>query len=105
MLKIIIDHHFHHHDPNSMQSIGAAEAVPRLQSLSGHHSGSESQGRNLGFGYGAGDSTPTLCEGHCGIFNGNELMPADGTPNLTSIQGTAHTLTNHPACETPGYQL
>ena len=40
-----------------------------------------------------------------GMFNIHQLMPADGTPSLTSIRGTAHTLMNHSACETPGWQF
>ena len=35
----------------------------------------------LEFGHGAGDSSPTLREGHREIFNIAELMPADGTPS------------------------
>ena len=32
-------------------------------------------------------------------------MPADRMLSLTSIWGTAHTFTNHPACATPGWQF
>ena len=44
------------------------------------------------FDCGAGECSPTLHEGQCGIFNIHQLMSADGTPSLTSIQGTADTL-------------
>ena len=39
------------------------------------------------------------------IFNVHQRKPADRTSSLTSIQGAAHTSTNHPACETPGWQF
>ena len=42
------------------------------------------------FVQGSGDSSPTFQEGHCAIFNIHQLMPADGTPSLTSIRGMAH---------------
>ena len=60
-----------------------------------------SYGRNLEFAQRAGDSSPTLGEGHLGIFNVHRLILADGTPGLTSMRGTAHTFMNHSACETP----
>jgi len=41
---------------------------------------SSSWGRNLEFVNGAGNSSPTLREGHHAIFNVHQLMPADGTP-------------------------
>ena len=37
-------------------------------------------GRNLWFVQGAGDESPTLREGHRGIFNVHQRMLADGTP-------------------------
>ena len=46
-------------------------------------------------GQGSGNSSPTLCEGHRGIFNMHQLMLADRTPSFTSIQGTAHRLMKH----------
>ena len=52
---------------------------------------------------GSGDSSPTLCKGHRGMFiKIHQLLPADETPILTSIRGAAHALMNHPTCETPG---
>ena len=47
----------------------------------------------------ASDSSPTLHEGYRRIFKAHELMQAHGTPSLTSIRGTAHTLMNLPAGE------
>ena len=61
--------------------------------------------RNLEFVHVGDDSSLTLREEHRGIFNVHQRMPADGTPSLKSIQGTAHTLMNHPACETLGWQF
>ena len=55
--------------------------------------------------HGAGDRSPTLRKGLLGIYNIHQTMPADGTLSLTSIQGTAHTLMNHPACETSRRQF
>ena len=40
-----------------------------------------------------------------GIFNIHRLMPADGTPSLMSICVMAHTMMNHLACETSGWQF
>ena len=34
----------------------------------------------LQFVHGAGDSLPALREGHHGVFNAHQLLPADGTP-------------------------
>ena len=47
----------------------AADAMP-----------SADYGRNLEFGRGAGDSSPTLHKGHSGIFNIHQQMLADGIP-------------------------
>ena len=59
--------------------------------------------RNLEFGQDVENSPPTLREGHrSGIFNVQQLIPADTRPSLMSIQETAHTLIYHPACETLG---
>ena len=41
--------------------------------------------RSWEFGPSAADSSPTLHEEHRRIFNIHQLMPADGTPSLTSI--------------------
>ena len=57
------------------------------------------------FVHGAGDNSPTLREGHHWIFNIHKLLRDDGTPSLTSIRGTAHTMMYPPACETPGRQF
>ena len=54
---------------------------------------------------GGDNSSPTLCEEHRGIFNIHHRMPADGTPSLTSTQGTGHTLMNCPACESLRWQF
>ena len=59
-----------------------------------------SLGSNL-FVHGARDSSPSIRERHHGIFNVNQLPLTDGTPSLTSIRGTVHTLMNHPDCEIP----
>ena len=64
-----------------------------------------SLGKNLQFARSAGDRSPTLCEEHCVIFQVHQLMLADGTPSLTSIWGTAHTMKHDPACKTPRWQL
>ena len=66
----------------SPQSVGSAGAVAwlELQSWMGRRSDKGSQGGNLEFVEGAGDSSLALCEGHRGIFNVHQLMPADGTP-------------------------
>ena len=40
-----------------------------------------------------------------GLFNIYQLMPVDGIPSLMSIRGTAHSLMNRSACETPGWQF
>ena len=45
----------------------AADALP-----------SAGSGRNFEFGHGAGDSLPTLRDGHHGIFDVHKLMLADG---------------------------
>ena len=57
------------------------------------------------FGHGAGDSSPTLREGHCGIFNIHQLMLADRTPSLPSIRATTHTSMADPACKATGWQF
>ena len=58
-------------------------------------------GRNSEFVEGAhGDNSPTLRKQHHGIVNVQQLMQEDGTPGITSNQGTA--LTPRPTCETPG---
>ena len=64
-----------------------------------------SKSRNLLFDQGAGDSSLILHERYRGTFNVHQLMPAYGTPSLTSNWGMAHTLMNHPASETPGRQF
>ena len=64
-----------------------------------------SWGRNSEFGHGTGGSSPTLLKGLRRIFKFHQLMPANGTPSLTSIRGMAQTLMNHPACEIPELQL
>ena len=75
--------------------LGAAS--PLMQSVP-----SAGLGQVFGFVQGAGDSSPTLREGHHVIFNVNQIMLADGTPGFTFIRGTARALMNLPACETPG---
>ena len=49
-------------------------------------------------GNGAGDSSPTLLKAHRGVFNVHQLMAADATPSLTSIQGLAHTHSDESPC-------
>ena len=75
MVAQIIDHHHHHHHHHRhhvlypLQSIGAAEAgVTYLATIL---DGSPLQLWKSGqeFGQGACDSSTTLREGHCGIFN------------------------------------
>ena len=61
-----------------------------------------SQGKNLQFVQDAGDSSPSLREGHRGIFSVDELIAGGWDSRFTSIRGTAHTTMNHPTCETPG---
>ena len=41
--------------------------------------------------HGAGESSPSRCERHCGIFNIHQLMSADKTSSLKSIRQTVHT--------------
>ena len=41
---------------------------------------SAGESNNLEFVYGAGDISPTLREGHHGIFNVHQPLLADGTP-------------------------
>ena len=48
------------------------------------------------------ERSPTLHEGHRGMFNIHKLMREAGTSSLTSIRGKAHTLMNRSACETTG---
>ena len=57
------------------------------------------------FVQGASDGSPILHEEHSGIFNIQQLVPADGTSSLTYIRGMIHTLINHPTCETLGRQF
>ena len=93
--------------PCSTQSVYSVEAVSclGLQSWMGRHSDTGCWGRNLKLVQGAGDSSPTFRQGHCGICNVQQLMLADGMPGLTSILGMAQTLINRPACETAGWQF
>ena len=51
-----------------------------LQAWMGRHFDTGSQGMNLEFVCGAGDSSPTLHEGHRGIFHVHQLMLSDGAP-------------------------
>ena len=77
-----------HMDGGSPFAWGMVDAVPPV-ALS----------RNSEFGQGAGDSLLALSDAHHGIFNVNQVMPADGTSSLTSIQVVEHTLMPCPACE------
>ena len=55
---------------------------------------------------GAGDSSRTPRRTPWGLLYVPQLVPAEGTIGLTSIQGTvAHSLMRLPACETPGWQF
>ena len=54
------------------------------------------------FCHGVDESSTAIHEGHYGIINVHQQMLAEGKPILTSIQGTAQPLLNHPACEPPG---
>ena len=45
---------------------------------------------------------PLFVKETMGIFNVHQLMSVDGTPSVTSISGTAHTLMINPICEIPG---
>ena len=101
-LELLSINHHHHHVPCHTQSVGAAKSVTKLQSWTGRHSDTGSQGRNLEFVHGAGESSPILRKGHSEIVIVHQLMPADRTPSLMSIRGTAHMSMNHPACETLG---
>ena len=68
-----------------------------------------SSSRNLKFRSVAGNSSPTLHKGHCGIFNAfggqSDYMLDKVTSRFTAIQETEHTLMNNLACETPGLQF
>ena len=73
----------------------AADAVP-----------SAGSGTDLSFDQGGGNNSPTLHEGHPGIFEVHEQISASRQDSRwTSIGGTGQTLTNLPACETPGWQF
>uniref|UniRef100_UPI00358E24CD histone deacetylase 4-like isoform X1 n=2 Tax=Myxine glutinosa TaxID=7769 RepID=UPI00358E24CD len=81
-----------------------AEAVTAMASLSVTPRVDGGQAESLECGHGASDSSPILRKGHHCTFIVHQLMLADGTPSLTSIRGTSHTLMNHPAYETPVYR-
>ena len=64
--------------PNSMDLKHSRSLLQPDRSL--NPSPSSSQSRNLEFFHGANDSSPSLREGHRGLFYIHQLMPADGTP-------------------------
>ena len=68
--------------PYPSQSVGVIEAASRTRVMLGGlpMPSQHSYARNFELGHGAGDSSPTLREGHCGVFNVHQVIPADGTP-------------------------
>ena len=71
-----------------LESDGAAAKAVSWQGFNwvvSHCLPSSNYSRNFLFFHGAGDSSPTLHEGHREVFNVHQLMPADGTPSLTPI--------------------